>query len=70
MATCHHLSGATWPASCHRRCYRSHCQTIGQRWSATVNGGQRRSTVADHREPPYRRTTVRPPRTTAGLPLE
>ncbi|GKE05563.1 hypothetical protein Tco_1397581, partial [Tanacetum coccineum] len=37
--TCHHLSGATWPASRHR--------TTGQRWQ--TNGGQRWSTVEDHR---------------------
>ncbi|GKG23950.1 hypothetical protein Tco_0391986, partial [Tanacetum coccineum] len=60
VATCHLLSGATWPASCHR----NHHQTIGQWWStATIDGGQRRSTVADHRSttagPPinHRRTT-------------
>ncbi|GKG16428.1 hypothetical protein Tco_0358751 [Tanacetum coccineum] len=49
-STCHHLSGATWPASRHR----SHHRTTGQQWStATVNGGQRRSSAADHcRGPP------------------
>ncbi|GKB74356.1 hypothetical protein Tco_0935768 [Tanacetum coccineum] len=52
-AMCHHLSGATWPASRHWSDHR----TTGQRWStATVNGGQRRSTAADHR-----RTTAGPP---------
>ncbi|GKD37226.1 hypothetical protein Tco_1257433 [Tanacetum coccineum] len=68
MATCHHLSGATWckhysptvgQSSVNRR------RTTGQRWSTTaVNGGQhrqttgqrQRSTVAD-----LRWTTVGPP---------
>ncbi|GJR05737.1 reverse transcriptase domain-containing protein [Tanacetum coccineum] len=45
MATCHHLSGATW---------RKHCSpTVGQppsdHRSTVVNGGQRRSTPPDHR---------------------
>ncbi|GKD72342.1 retrovirus-related pol polyprotein from transposon TNT 1-94, partial [Tanacetum coccineum] len=53
MATCHHLSGATWRKHCsptvgqppiNRR------RTTGQRWSTTVvNGGQRRSTPPDPR---------------------
>ncbi|GJZ01218.1 hypothetical protein Tco_0519179 [Tanacetum coccineum] len=53
MATCHLLSGATWPASR----YRSHHRTSGQRWPPTVNGDcQRWSTVADHQS-----TTSGPP---------
>ncbi|GJS93065.1 hypothetical protein Tco_0800033 [Tanacetum coccineum] len=51
MATCHHLSGATWPVNYPQRRHRSHCRTIGQRWPTTVNDGQRQSTVADHHEP-------------------
>ncbi|GJV78248.1 hypothetical protein Tco_1509832 [Tanacetum coccineum] len=53
-ATCHHLSGATWPASRHR----SHHWTTGQRHRA--NGGQwRRTTVGPL--PDHRRTTGQPP---------
>ncbi|GKC33248.1 hypothetical protein Tco_1040542 [Tanacetum coccineum] len=57
MATCHLLSGATWPVSRHQ----SHCLTIGQRRSTVaVNGDQRRSTMANHRlpSPDNRLTTV------------
>ncbi|GJX83419.1 hypothetical protein Tco_0332900 [Tanacetum coccineum] len=73
MATCHLLSGATWPASRHR----SHHRTFGQRWSTVATDGQRRrSTVADHQStttgPPINHhwTTCQPPpdhrSTTAG----
>ncbi|GKC95767.1 hypothetical protein Tco_1161209 [Tanacetum coccineum] len=50
MATCHHLSGATWPASCHRRRHRSHHRTTSQQWRSTVvvNDGQRWWTTIDH----------------------
>ncbi|GKF50514.1 hypothetical protein Tco_0146981 [Tanacetum coccineum] len=68
-ATCHHLSGATWPASR----YRSHHQTTGQRRQSTVanNGGpppDHRSTAADHRSTAadHRRTTGQRQRSTAG----
>nr|GFA26799.1 hypothetical protein [Tanacetum cinerariifolium] len=56
FATCHHLSGTTWPANCHR----SHHQTTGQRrqmtvfnggkrrWSTAADGGQRWRTTVDH----------------------
>ncbi|GJZ01140.1 hypothetical protein Tco_0519101 [Tanacetum coccineum] len=56
MATCHHLSGATWPVSSHR--------TTSQRRSMMAfNGGQRWSTVANHRRPSldHRQTTTGPP---------
>ncbi|GJZ80761.1 retrotransposon protein, putative, ty1-copia subclass [Tanacetum coccineum] len=69
MATCHHLSGATWLASCHWRRHPSHRRTTGQRWRSTVaNDGQRWPTTVNgggQRWP----TTVnggRPPLTTAG----
>ncbi|GJW43748.1 hypothetical protein Tco_0072547 [Tanacetum coccineum] len=73
MATCHHLSGATWhfycspPSPVNLRSTAAGPPVNGsQRWSMTVNdagppvngGGQRRSTVADHRS------------TTAGPPLD
>ncbi|GKB99460.1 hypothetical protein Tco_0985597 [Tanacetum coccineum] len=66
MATCHHLSGATW---------RKYCSVPG--WStaagppvnATVNGGQSRQTTSQQR----RSMTVNgggPPLTTTGPPLD
>ncbi|GKF29875.1 hypothetical protein Tco_0096217 [Tanacetum coccineum] len=71
MATCHHLSGATW---------HFHCSppAVGQlppdHWSTTVvNGGQRRSTPPDHRstaavnDGQRWRTTVDHRRTTGQL---
>ncbi|GKE41663.1 hypothetical protein Tco_1468947 [Tanacetum coccineum] len=65
MATCHHLSGATWHFHCSPTVGQppvNRCRTTGQRWSTTaVNGGQRR-----------RSTTVNgggPPLTTAGPPV-
>ncbi|GKF20630.1 hypothetical protein Tco_0069268 [Tanacetum coccineum] len=72
MATCHHLSGATW---------RKHCSPpLVNRWSTAVgppvNGGQRRwSTPPDHRWTTSQRrrsTTVNgggPPLTIAGPPF-
>ncbi|GKA80451.1 hypothetical protein Tco_0787047 [Tanacetum coccineum] len=63
MATCHHLSGATW---------RKHCSpTVGQppldhRSTVVNDGSQRWSTPPDHRS----MVTVNggvPPLTTAGL---
>ncbi|GKD86153.1 hypothetical protein Tco_1357307, partial [Tanacetum coccineum] len=77
MATCHHLSGATWRKHCsptvgqppvNRR------QTTDQRWSTTaVNSGQHRRTTGQRRSTvvDYRSTTVGPPsdhRWTTGQP--
>ncbi|GKD60391.1 hypothetical protein Tco_1297900 [Tanacetum coccineum] len=54
MATYHHLSGATWPASCHRHRHRSHHRTTIQQWRSTVaKDNQRWLTTVDH----YRTTT-------------
>ncbi|GJW67264.1 hypothetical protein Tco_0121688 [Tanacetum coccineum] len=64
MATCHHLSGATWRKHCSPTVGQppsDHRSTVvndgGQRWSTTVNtagppvngGGQRWRTTVDHR---------------------
>ncbi|GKB61801.1 hypothetical protein Tco_0917987 [Tanacetum coccineum] len=57
MATCHLLSGATWPASRHR----SHYRTSGQRRRSTVaTDGQRWRTTG---QPPldHQSTTTGPP---------
>ncbi|GKD20839.1 hypothetical protein Tco_1222542 [Tanacetum coccineum] len=78
MATCHHLSGATWCKHCSVTVGQpppDHRSTVvngdSQRWStAAVNGGQRRSTPPDHRstatinDGQQRRTTVDHRRTT------
>ncbi|GJW70394.1 phospholipase-like protein [Tanacetum coccineum] len=57
------FSGATWPASCPSTVTRTTAGATSQRWPTTVNGGQRRSTVADHREPlsDHNQTTGQPP---------
>nr|GEW22564.1 hypothetical protein [Tanacetum cinerariifolium] len=44
-ATCHHQSGATWHAKCNMA-------VVAATARPSVNGGQRQSTVADHRRPP------------------
>ncbi|GJX83028.1 putative reverse transcriptase domain-containing protein [Tanacetum coccineum] len=67
-ATCHSLSGATWPASRHR----DHRRTTGQRWSTdAVNGGQGRSTPPDPRSTAadHRRTTTGQRWLTASQPV-
>ncbi|GKE30482.1 hypothetical protein Tco_1445866 [Tanacetum coccineum] len=60
MATSHPVIGATWPVNSSST---GAGATDQRRSTVAVNGGQRQSTAADHREPPsdLHRTTVGPP---------
>ncbi|GJX88124.1 integrase, catalytic region, zinc finger, CCHC-type containing protein [Tanacetum coccineum] len=67
MATCHHLSGATWHFHCSPHGWSTAGQPPSDHRSTVVNDGQhRRSTAGDTVKTPG---TVGPPLTTAGPPV-